>query len=135
MVLDVGMAGKAKFIPLIKKTNIFECGDNGIVLEREKGIITLYVTNAACSVIYARVTLGKLADLRGNVLVAIAYSEDVMLVDGGHIKIVIDYAEKAVAINQEDLIVKGSKHWGEDVQIDWEDDYNEFFNAPVAYVQ
>ena len=129
MVLNVGMAGKCKFIPLLKKTNIFECGNNGIVVEREKNVITLYATNDRCSVIYAAVPLGTTKELFGRALVVIAYSEDIMILDGGDYRVVVDFEEKAVAVNKPELKVRGSKHWGDDVQVEWEYDYNEFFNA------
>ena len=48
MILQIGKAGKARFIYGVKKTNIFECGDMGMVGEREKKNIMLYATNARC---------------------------------------------------------------------------------------
>ncbi len=135
MVLEVGKAEKCHFIRFIKKTNIFECGKNGIVVEREKNFITLYATNAACSMIYATVPLGSNQALLGRTLVAIAYSEDVMLLDGGDIRVVIDFDEKAIAVNRAEIKVRGSKHWGDDVQIDWDYDYNEFFMEATTPAQ
>lgn len=131
MVLQVGKAEKCQFVRFVKNTNMFECGQNGMVVEREKNFFTLYATNAACNTIYAAVPLGSSSELFGRVLVVVAYSEDVMLLDGGDIRVVIDFDEQAIAVSKPGIQVRGSKHWGDDVQIDWEYDYNEFFAVPV----
>ena len=127
MVLEIGKAGKARFIRCIKKTNIFECGGNGMVLEREKHDITLYATNAACSQIYCTIPLGTDKALKKYKFVAIAYNDHVMLLDGGDIHVVIDYDAQKVAISKEGITAGGSKFWGEDVQEPWLPEYGSMF--------
>lgn len=127
MILEVGKAGKARFIRGIKKTNIFECGQNGMVVEREHNIITMYATDHRCSKIYASVVLGANRDLRKFKFVGIAYSEDKMLLDGGDIMVVVDYAARKVAVNKPELEVRGSKHWGEDVRMPWRNAHDVMF--------
>lgn len=130
MILKVGTLGKVRFIRGIKKTNIFECGSNGMVVEREKNIITLYATNDRCSEIYAIITLGTNKQLKKYKFVGIAYSDDMMLLDGGDIHVVIDYANKKVAVNKPEIQVKGRKDWGEDVRMPWRSEFNAMFGLP-----
>lgn len=135
MELEVGKAGKARFIRCIKKTNIFECGSNGLVLEREKNRITLYATNNRCSEIYAVVPLGGSEILKKNKFVGVAYSRDIMLLDGGDIMVMVDFAQKKVAVNKTEIKVTGKKDWAENVQLPWCPEYNVMFgmaaNIPV----
>ena len=112
MILEVGKAGKARFVRGIKKTNIFECGPNGLVLEREKNIITLYVTNHRCSEIYCVIPLGGNEILKKNKFMGVAYSSDIMLIDGGDIMVVVDFARKKVAVNKPEITVTGKAGHG-----------------------
>lgn len=127
MILEIGKAGKVRFIRGVKKTNIFECGDNGMVVEREKNLITLYVTNGRCSEIYCEIPLGGNEILKKNKFVCAAYSENIMLLDGGEIMAVVDYARKKVAINQPGFTVTGKRDWAEAPQMPWEPDFDEMF--------
>lgn len=131
MILQVGKAGKARFIYGVKKTNIFECGDMGMVVEREKKNIMLYATNARCSEIYCSVNLGLLKDLKKYKFVGIAYNDHVMLLDAGEILVVIDYDAEKIAISKPGIEAKGSKHWGEEVQEPWLKIYNGMFGMDV----
>lgn len=127
MVLEIGKAGKVRFIRGIKKTNIFECGGNGIVVEREKNVITMYATNAACSVIYCTIPLGTNKALKKNKFLCIAYNDHVMLLDGGDILAVVDFDSEKVAINKPEIKATGSRHWGEAVQEPWLQEYMSMF--------
>ena len=126
MVLEVGKVGKARFIRFIKKMNVFECGNNGMVLERENKELTLYATNAACSKIYCRIPLGSDKDAGKRKFIAIAYNDHVMLLDGGEVLVVIDYDAEKVAVSDPDIKAAG-KLWGEDVQAPWDPAYNGMF--------
>ena len=130
MVLQVGHVGKARFIRFIKKTNIFECGDNGIVLERENKQITLYATNAACSKIYCTIPLGSDKALKKYKFVAIAYNDHVMLVEGGDVQVVIDYDAEKVSISKPGITAIG-KGWGQEVQEPWQKEYYGMFGMDV----
>lgn len=132
MILEVGKAGKCRFVRGIKKTNIFECGPNGMVVEREKNIISLYATNNRCSEIYCIVTLGGNEILKKNKFVGVAYSPNVMLLDGNDIMVVVDFARKKVAVNKSEIKVEGRKDWGEDARMPWEPWFNAMFGLPVG---
>ena len=127
MILQVGKAGKARFIYGMKKTNVFECGDMGVVMEREGRNVMLYATNAQCSEIYCRANLGPLKNLKKYKQVVIAYNDHVMLVDAGEILVVIDYDAEKIAINKDDIVAKGSKFWGDEVQEPWLKIYGRMF--------
>ena len=127
MKLEVGKLGKARFIRFVKKTNIFECGNNGIVMEREKKDIILYVTNARCSEIYCVIPLGPYKELKKYKFVCIAYNDHVMLVEGRDIRIVVDFDALKVAISKDEIKATGKRHWGEDVQEPWLKEYNGMF--------
>ncbi len=134
MILREGTLGKVRFVRGIKKTNIFECGDNGVVVERENNIITMYVTNAACSKIYCKLTLGTNEELKKAKFVCIAYNDHVMLLNGtgilphGEIMIIVDYDAEQVAVNQDNIPVI-PKIWNEDVQAPWDSEYNGMFGV------
>ena len=131
MVLQVGKAGKARFIYGVKKTNIFECGNMGMVVEREKKDIMLYATNSRCSEIYCSVNLGPLKELKKYKMVAVAYNDHVMLLDAGETLVVIDYDAEKITINKPEIEAKGSKFWGEEVQEPWLKVYNGMFGLDV----
>ncbi len=127
MLLEVGKSSKCHFIRFMKKTNIFECFDNGMVIEREKGKVNIYVTDDLCSKIYAVVPLGSDKFLRRYKVVAINYNEHVFLVDAGETFVIIDYEAQKVAVNNPDIVARGSQFWGQEVQEPWLEEYNAMF--------
>ncbi len=131
MLLEVGKSSKCHFYRFLKKTNIFECFDNGMVIEREKGQVTLYVTDDRCSKIYAIIPLGSDKFLRRYKVVAINYNEHVFLVDAGFCYIVIDFEAQKVAVSDPNVKARGSKFWGEEVQEPWLEDYGAMFGLSV----
>lgn len=132
MILEVGKAGQCRFLRGIKKTNIFEIGEYGMVVEREKNIISLYVTNSRCSEIYCTVTLGDNQILKQKKnFIAAAYTRDILLLDAGEIMVVVDYAQKKVAVNKPEIPVKGKKEWA-DARMAWEPYFNAMFGLPVG---
>ena len=133
MILEVGKAGKCRFVRGIKKTNIFEIGEYGMVVEREKHAISLYVTNNRCSQIFCVVPLGdgrSLLKQKSN-FIAAAYTRDILLLDAGEILIIVDYAEKKVAVNKPEIPVEGRNEWA-DARMDWEPYFNAMFGLPVG---
>lgn len=132
MILEVGKAGKARFIRGIKKTNIFECGPNGLVLEREKNIITLYVTNSRCSEIYCVIPLGGNEILKKNKFVGAAFSPEIMLIDGGDIMVVVDFEQKKVAVNKPEITVTGKKDWADSPRMEWRPEFNAMFGLAAG---
>ncbi len=133
MILHVGKIYKSRF-SLFKKTYIFECGDHAMVLEREKGQVTLYATNAACSEIYCEVPLGKPA-IWSKQFIAISYSQDKMLIDGQGLLIVVDFLARKVAVNQPHIKAIGKAAWGDDVQLPWEGAFNGMFGLEGGSVE
>lgn len=132
MILEVGKAGKARFVRFIKKTNIFECGPNGLVLEREKNIITLYVTNSRCSEIYCVIPLGGNEILKKNKFVGAAFSPEIMLLDGGDIMVVVDFAQKKVAVNKPEITVTGKRDWADSPRMEWRPEFNAMFGLAAG---
>ena len=131
MILETGKAGKCRFVRGIKKTNIFEIGEYGMVVEREKHTITLYATNSRCSEIYASVELGdgrKLLKQKPN-FIAAAYTPDIMLLDCGEILAVVDYAQKKLAVNQPELEIRSRDEWS---AMPWEPYFNAMFGLNVG---
>lgn len=132
MILEVGKAGKCRFVRGIKKTNIFEIGEYGMVVEREKHTITLYVTNNRCSEIYCSVELGGKALLKQKSnFIAAAYARDIMLLDAGEVMVVVDYGQKKVAVNKPELQVVGKHDWA-DARMPWEPWFNAMFGLPAG---
>lgn len=127
MKLELGKAGKAQFLLGFKKTNIFEYETNGVVLERDKGIITMYVANLQRGEIYCEIPLGDKKILKTNKFVVAAHSPEIMLLDGGDILAVVDFGRKQVAINKDNLEVKGLRDWAESPRMKWENSFVELF--------
>lgn len=131
MILEVGKAGKCRFVRGIKKTNIFEIGSNGMVVEREKHDLTVYITNNRCSEIYAFVSMGDgrtLLKQKPN-FIAAAYTPDILLLDCGEVMVVADYAEKKIAVNKPEIPVTGKGEWS---RMAWEPYFNAMFGLPVG---
>lgn len=132
MILEVGKAGKVRFVRGIKKTNIFEIGPHGMVVERDKNTIYLYATNNRCSEIYAIATLGDNKILKGKQnFIAAAYTEDIMVLDAGDIMVVVDYGKKKIAVNKPEIPVVGKRDWAENPRMEWEPYFNAMFGLPV----
>lgn len=132
MILEVGKAGKVRFIRGIKKTNIFEIGPHGMVVERDKNTIYLYATNNRCSEIYAIATLGDNKLMKGKShLMAAAYTQDIMVLDAGELLVVVDYEKKKIAVNKPEVPVVGKKDWAESPRMEWEPYFNAMFGLPV----
>lgn len=130
MILEIGKAGKCRFIRGIKKTNIFECGPYGMVVEREKHDITLYATNSRCSEIYCAVPLGGKALLKQKSnFIAAAYTREIMVLDCGEVLAVVDFGKKRVAVNQPEIPVKGRGEWD---RMPWEPYFNAMFGLSVG---
>ena len=130
MILEVGKGGKCRFLRGIKKTNIFEIGDYGMVVEREKNIISLYATNNRCSQIYCTVTLGGNDILKQKKpFVVGAFARDILVLDAGDILVVVDYAQQKVAVNRSDIPVTPRDGWA---QMEWESYFNVMFGLPVS---
>lgn len=130
MILEIGKAGKCRFIRGIKKTNIFECGPYGMVVEREKQDIFLYATNSRCSEIYCVVPLGGKALLKQKPnFIAAAYTPEIMVLDCGEVLAVVDFSKKRLAVNKPEIPVKGRGEWD---RMPWEPYFNAMFGLPVG---
>ena len=130
MVLEVGKGGKVRFVRGIKKTNIFEIGEYGMVVEREKNIISLYATDNRCSKIYCTVTLGNNSILKGKKpFVVGAFAKDILVLDAYDILVVVDYAQQKIAVNRPEISVSGKDGWG---RMEWESCFNVMFGLDVS---
>lgn len=129
MVLDVGKGGKARFIRGIKKTNIFEIGEYGMVVEREKNIISLYATNDRCSQIFATVRLGDNSILKGKrPFVVGAFAPDILVLDAGETLVVVDYGQQKIAVNRPEIPVTCKGSWD---RMAWGSQFHIMFGLPV----
>ena len=126
MQLELKKREKAKFYIFVKVI-MYECGDNGIVLEKENGRINLYATNAKHNTIFCTIPMGGKTELWGQTYVISAPDEDRILVDAGPTKVVIDFKEQVATTSKWGCTIKGSKTWGEDVQVEWDEDFEDYF--------
>lgn len=130
MILEVGKGGKARFIRGIKKTNIFEIGEYGMVVEREKNTVYLYATNSRCSQIYCAVTLGDNSLLKGKQFLMVgAFAPDILVLDAQEVLVVVDYGQQRVAVNRPDIPVKPREGWD---RMPWEPHFNAMFGLSVS---
>lgn len=130
MILEVGKGGKARFIRGIKKTNIFEIGEYGMVVERDKNTIYLYATNNRCSQIFGRVTLGDNSLLKDKQFLMVgAFAHDILVLDAKEVMVVVDYGMQRIAVNRPDLEVKCKEGWD---QMPWEPHFNAMFGLSVS---
>lgn len=128
MILEVGKGGKARFIRGIKKTNIFEIGEYGMVVEREKNTIYLYATNSRCSQIFCTVSLGDNSLLKGKQFLMVgAFAHDILVLDAK--EVMVDYGQQRVAVNRPDIPVKSREGWD---QMPWEPHFNAMFGLRVS---
>ena len=124
MKLELKKRVIAKFYIFVK-VFMYEYEDNGIVMEKEKGKITLYATNGAHNTIYAAIPMGNKAELWGQPYVITAPDADHILVDAGPTKVVINFKEQVVTTSKRKCVITGSKAWGEDVQVEWDEDFED----------
>ena len=130
MILEVGKGGKARFIRGIKKTNIFEIGEYGMVVERDKNTIYLYATNNRCSQIFSRVTLGDNSLLKGKQFLMVgAFARDILVLDAKEVMVVVDYGMQRIAVNRPELEVKSNEGWD---RMPWEPHFNAMFGLSVS---
>lgn len=129
MILDVGKGGKVRFIRGIKKTNIFEIGEYGMVVEREKNNISLYATNNRCSQIFATVRLGDNSILKGKKpFVVGAFARDILVLDADETLVVVDYGQQKIAVNRPEIPVTCKEHWE---RMPWGSQFHIMFGLPV----
>ena len=126
MKLELNKREIAKFYPFVK-VFMYEYEENGIVMEKEKGQITLYATNGAHNTIFCTIPMGKNAELWGQPYVITAPDEDTILVDAAQIKVIINFKEQVATTTKRKCVITGSKAWGDDVQVEWDDDFDEYF--------
>lgn len=126
MELELKKREMAKFYIFVK-VFMYEYEDNGIVMEKDNGQIYLYATNGAHNTIYCAIPMGSKSELWGQTYVISAPDEDHILVDAGHIKVVINFAEQVATTSKRNCVITGSKAWGDDVQVEWDEDFLDYF--------
>ena len=126
MKLELKKREMAKFYIFVK-VFMYEYENNGIVMEKENGFINLYATNGTHNIIYAKIPMGNKNELWGQTYVISAPDEDHILVDAGHIKVVINFKDQVVTTSKRRCVITGSKAWGDNVQVEWDEDFEDYF--------
>lgn len=126
MLLELKKPARAKFYIFVK-VFMYEYGDNGIVMEKDGNQIMLYATNGRHNTIFCSIPMGNKTELWGQPYLITAPDEDHILVDAGKTKVVINFKEQVATTSKYGCTIRGSKAWGENVQAEWDDDFEDYF--------
>lgn len=128
MNVQVGEAIKIKF-SRFKRQYAYECGDNGIVLEKMNGAIFLYVTDASHEDIHCIAPLGNETDFKDTNFYLYSIDEKRMFFRVRRALLYIDFAGKFCSTNVENFRILGSPDWGKSCTVPWKDSYTRQYNA------
>lgn len=126
--LQPGEVTKIKF-SRFKRQYAFECGENGIVLERIGGGICCYATNASHEDIYCVMPLGMETDFKGSKYYVYAPNSRHMILRVDKAILLIDFEDKVCATNVKNFRMFGSPAWGQQCQVPWKDSYTSIYQA------
>lgn len=126
--LQPGEVTKVK-ISRFKREYAFECGNNGMVLERIGGGICCYATSADHEDIYCAMPLGMERDFKDSKYYVYAPDERYMLLRVGKAVLLVDFEAKVCATNVKDFRMYGSPAWGQQCQVPWKDAYTAIYTA------
>ena len=112
-----------------KRQYPFECGENGIVLERMNGAIFLYVTDASHENIHCVAPLGNEQDFKDINFYLYAIDENRMFFRIRRALLYIDFEGKFCSSNVENFRIIGSSEWGQQCTLPWKDSYTRLYNA------
>lgn len=134
MKLDVGKATNVRFMRFMAERNMFACCANALVLEWDPktDVVTLYATNSDYNAVYAVGDIYKRAELKKQKILVVGSSEDVMLLDAGELRVLVDFAGRRVSVNRPGIVVTGKGEWGSDVQCPWGPEFDEAFAPGVT---
>lgn len=132
MKLEVGKAAPVRFMQFMwikSDVNLFSCCSNGLVLEWEPktDVVTLYATNSENNAVYALAEVYKRAEMKKQKVLVVGSSENVMLLDAGDLRVMVDFARRHVSVNREGITVTGKGEWAGNVQRPWERDFDDLF--------
>ena len=126
--MQQGEVVKVKFSPF-KKSYAYECGGNGVVLEKIGGGICFYATDHTHEEIYCVMPLGYEKDFKDRNYYISAPDEQHMMLRVRNALLVIDYKNHWVSTNVENFRVYGSPAWGQKCGVPWKDAYTRMFAA------
>lgn len=128
MQVQVGEATKIK-LSRFKSKYAYECGENGIIIERIGGGLCLYVTDASHEDFHLVAPLGADKDFMDTNFYLYSIDEARMFFRVRRAVLYIDFANKMCATNVENFRIIGSKEWGQNCMVPWKDDYTKLYNA------
>lgn len=117
---------KFELKPVGKDTVLLDCKNMGIVVEKKRLMVTVYVTNNDHSEVYAAMPLSTAAKMRGLEFKVVFHSENIATIEVADLRIYIDYDAKKCSNNKE-LNIYGSENWGKVVDWRWKSDFDKYF--------
>ena len=124
--MQPGEVTKVKFSPF-KKQYAFECGDNGMVLEKIGGGICCYATDASHENIYCVMPLGMERDFKDSKYYIYAPDDRHMLLRVAKAVLLVDFEAKVCSTNVKDFRTFGSPEWGQQCQVSWKESYTAIY--------
>lgn len=117
---------KFELKPVGKDTVLLDCKNMGIVVEKKRLMVTVYVTNNDHGEVYAAMPLSTAAKMRGLEFKVVFHSENIVTIEVADLRIYIDYDAKKCSNNKE-LNIYGSENWGKVVDWRWKSDFDKYF--------
>ncbi|MGM9631555.1 MAG: hypothetical protein ACI3XL_00480 [Eubacteriales bacterium] len=111
-----------KFSLFGKKVQMFHEGGMGIVIEKESQVVCVYGTDSANSNILCAIPLCHPKFLKGLTYKVAFQDDNTAVVSVGDIMIYIDFESRKCS-NNKGVKNFGSDKWGEDISVDWDDDF------------
>ena len=102
----------------VNNVQMFHEGDMGIVIEKEPGIVSVYVTTPDYQTIMCAIPLCHPKHLKGERYTVEFCEDNCVKISVGFIKILIDFANHKCS-NNRNLQNYGSDAWGQDVSAPW----------------
>lgn len=124
--MQCGEAIKVKFSPF-KRRYAYECGSNGVVLERIGGGICFYATDDTHDEIHCVMLLGSEQDFKDCKYYIYAPDQQHMMLRVRKAVLVIDFVNRCCSTNVENFKMFGSQDWGMQCSVPWKDSYTEMF--------
>lgn len=124
----IGEFVKVKFSPF-KNRFAFECSGHGITLEKTRGGICMYATDGDHEEVYCAIPLGLERDFKDSSYYVYAPNDHQMLLRVNKAVMLVDFQEQCCSTNVKDFRVYGSKLWGQNCLVPWNNQYTEIYNA------
>ncbi len=114
---------KLGFFP---KAYLYEFGDKGLVIEKERDNVTVYATSPSHADIFAAIPLGHPKMFKGLFFDIREADPSTLTIAVGNLCMVLDYRAGAVATNQQ-VQTYGSDFWGRPCDMPWTYAHSELF--------